>query len=105
MVDFTSTQAQAKELAPLVCQREAQAGATGAISLSTLPLLIANRVDRMYRQLVEIHAIVAAQLAECARSRWTDSTSCSVRARTSQPRPGAVPFMTRLAPINLCRQG
>jgi hypothetical protein len=52
----------------------------------------------MYHQLVEIHAIVAAQLAECARSRRTDSTSCSVRARTSQPRPGAAPFMTRLAP-------
>jgi hypothetical protein len=63
MVDSTSTQAHAKELAPPVCRGETQARAVGAKSLSTPPPLTTDEVDRMYRQLVEIHAIGATQLA------------------------------------------
>jgi hypothetical protein len=52
----------------------------------------------MYRQLVKIHAITAAQLAECAHWRQTDSTPRSIRAGMSRPRPSAVPSVTRLTP-------
>jgi hypothetical protein len=60
MVDFTSTQAQAKELAPPVNQGEAQAGTHVAKSLGASPPLTTDGVDRMYRLLVEIHAITAS---------------------------------------------
>jgi hypothetical protein len=38
-----------------------------AISPSASPPLTTDGVDRMYHQLVEIHAIAATQLAESAR--------------------------------------
>jgi hypothetical protein len=98
MVDFTSTQAQAKELAPPVRQGEAQAEATVAKSSTTSPLLTADGVDRMFRQLAKFHAITAAQLVECARWHQTNSTPHSAQAGTSQPMSSAVPSMTRLAP-------
>jgi hypothetical protein len=63
MLDFTSTQALAKELAPQVRQREARAEAN---STSTSPPLTTDGLDRMYHQLVEIHAIIGTQLVECA---------------------------------------
>jgi hypothetical protein len=63
MLDFTSTQALAKELAPQVRRREARAKAN---STSTSPPLTTDGLDRMYHQLVEIHAIIATQLVECA---------------------------------------
>jgi hypothetical protein len=47
MLDCTSTQALAKELAPPVCQREAQADAVEANSMSSLPSLTADRLDIM----------------------------------------------------------
>jgi hypothetical protein len=62
VVDFSSTQAQAKEMAPPVRRGEAQVMAAGAKSLSTPPLLTADRVDKMYRQLVEIHVIATTPL-------------------------------------------
>jgi hypothetical protein len=74
MMDFTSTQAQAKELAPLASRGEAQAKAAAAKSPSASPPLTADEVDRMYRQMVEIHAIIAAQLVECSRWSRIDST-------------------------------
>jgi hypothetical protein len=98
MVDFTSTQAQSKELALPVRQGEAQAEAGGAKSPSAPPPLIANGADKMYHQLVEIHAIATRQLTECARWHRTDSTPRSVRAGMRRQRPGAVPSATRLAP-------
>jgi hypothetical protein len=42
--------------------------------LSASPPLTANGVDKMYHQLVEIHAITAVQLAECACCCRSDST-------------------------------
>jgi hypothetical protein len=98
MVDFTSTQAQAKELAPLVRQGEAQAEATVAKTLATSPPLTADGVDRMFRQLAKFHAITTAQLVECARWHRTDSTPHSAQAGTSRPMSGVVPSTTRLAP-------
>jgi hypothetical protein len=49
-----------------------QAEAPVAKVLSASPLLSADEVDKMYHQLAEIHAIVAMQLAECARWHQSD---------------------------------
>jgi hypothetical protein len=73
MVDFTFTQAQTEELAPLVGQGEAQVETVVAKSPGVSPPLTADEVDRMYRQLAEIHAITTAQLADCACWCWIDS--------------------------------
>jgi hypothetical protein len=53
---------------------EALAETTKAKSLGISPLLTTDGVDRMYHQLAEIHAIAAAQLAECGGWCQTDST-------------------------------
>jgi hypothetical protein len=66
MLDFASTQSLAKELAPPIHRREARAEAAEANSTSTSPPLTTDGLDRMYRQLTEIHTIITAQLAECA---------------------------------------
>jgi hypothetical protein len=65
-VDVTSTQAQAKKLAPPVRQGETQAEPARAKSPSTLALLTADGVDRLGNQQAEIHAIAAVQLAVCS---------------------------------------
>jgi hypothetical protein len=59
MVDFTSTQAQAKELAPPASRGEAQSEVAATKYQSVSPLLTADGVDRMYRQLPKIHTIAA----------------------------------------------
>jgi hypothetical protein len=41
--------------------------AAAAMPLNTLPPPSTDGVDRLYRQLAEIHAIAVAPLAECAR--------------------------------------
>jgi hypothetical protein len=48
MLDFASTQALAKELAPPVRRREARAEAVEANSTSTSPLLTIDGLHRMY---------------------------------------------------------
>jgi hypothetical protein len=65
--------------------------------MSTSPPLTTNRLDRMYRQLAKIHAIITAQLAECACWRQTDSTCHLVRVGTSSPRPDQPTSATRSA--------
>jgi hypothetical protein len=67
--------------------------------LSASPVLTVDGVDKMYHQLAEIHAIVATQLAECARWRRADSTPSPVQAETSRQRPAATPYMIRIAPL------
>jgi hypothetical protein len=69
MADFTSTQAQAKELVPPSRRGEAPIEAAMTKSPSTSPPLTADGVDRMYHQLAEIHVIATVQLAECAHLR------------------------------------
>jgi hypothetical protein len=98
MVDFASTQAQVNEVAPPASRERRQAKAAAAKPLSTSPPLTANRVDKMYHQLVEIHTITTAQLAECGHWCRSDSTPSKVRASTSRPRPIVMPSMIRLAP-------
>jgi hypothetical protein len=55
MVDFTSTQAQAKKVAPPASREGGQMEATAAKPLSVSPSLTTDRVDKMYHQLAEIH--------------------------------------------------
>jgi hypothetical protein len=66
LVDYASTQAWAKGLAPSTSTEGSQVGATAAEPLNASSPPTANRVDMMYHQLAEIHAIAASQLAECA---------------------------------------
>jgi hypothetical protein len=86
MVDFTSTQAQAKEVAP------------PAKPLSASPLLTTSGVDKMYHQMAEIHAITTIQLVECAHWRRSDSTPSLVWVGIGQQRSTAMPSKARLAP-------
>jgi hypothetical protein len=61
MVDFASTQVQAKEVAPQARRKGVHAEAAAAKPLNASPPLTADGVDKMYRYLVEIHAIAATQ--------------------------------------------
>jgi hypothetical protein len=65
MVDYASTQAQAKGLAPSASRVGSQVEAAVAEPLNASSPTTADRVDRLYHQLAEIHAITAMQLAEC----------------------------------------
>jgi hypothetical protein len=67
MVDFTSTQAPGKQVAPPANRDGGQAEATVATALSTLSLLSVDRFYKRYRQLAKMHTIIATQLVECAR--------------------------------------
>jgi hypothetical protein len=62
MVDFTSTQVQAKEVAPPANRKGVQDEADAAKPLSASPPLTADGVDKMYHQLTEIHAVGLTQL-------------------------------------------
>jgi hypothetical protein len=81
MMDFASTQARAKEVAPPSRREGGQTEAAVAKPLNASPPLTADRVDKLYHQLVEIHAIAAAQLVECAHWRRSDLASNSIPAR------------------------
>jgi hypothetical protein len=79
MVDFTATQSWAKAAAPSANHGGGgQTGATAIKTLSALPSPTVDGVDKMYRQLVEIHTIATTQLEECARWCRSDSTSSLV---------------------------
>jgi hypothetical protein len=63
----------------------------------------ANEVDRLYRQLMEIHTTGATLLVECARWRRSDSTPSPSRARASRQGLDEVPStpkMTTPLPTN-----
>jgi hypothetical protein len=80
MMDFASTQARAKEVAPPASHEGGQTEAVVAKPLSASPLLTTDTMDKMYHQLVKIHAITAMQLAECT------------------PCVGLTPFLARFEP-------
>jgi hypothetical protein len=99
MVDFTSTQAQAEEVDPPINREGGQLEVAVVKPLSASPPLTTDRVDKMYHQLAEIHAIAAAQLAECARWHRSDTTPAQFGSGPAdRPRPVAMPSMIRLAP-------
>jgi hypothetical protein len=97
MVDFASTQAQAKEVAPSANREGDQTEATVAKPPSTSPPLTTNGVDKMYHQLAEVHAIAATQLADCAHRHRSDPTSTSVRVGIGWQKPATIPSALRLA--------
>jgi hypothetical protein len=66
MVDFTSTQAWAKAVAPFTSREGGKTEATMAEPLNTSSPPTLDGVDMLFHQLVEIHAIATAQLTECA---------------------------------------
>jgi hypothetical protein len=83
-MDFTSTQARDKEVAPPASHEGDQMEAVEAKPLSASPPLTTNRVDKMYHQLVEIHTIVTSQLVECTHWHRSNTASSPVRARAGR---------------------
>jgi hypothetical protein len=65
MMDFTSTPARTKGVAPTVSLEEGHTESAAARSPKASPLPTTDGVEKMYHQLAENHAITAAQLAEC----------------------------------------
>jgi hypothetical protein len=59
--------------------------------------LIADEVDNLYPQLMEIHAIGTAQLAECTCWRRSDSTPSLARAKIGWQGPNGTPSVTKMA--------
>jgi hypothetical protein len=80
MVDFASSQIQAKEVTLPASREKGKTEAAVAKPPRTSPPLTADGVDKMYHQLAKIHAITAVQLAECAHLRRSDSTPSPVWA-------------------------
>jgi hypothetical protein len=64
-----------------------QTEAVEAKPLSASPPLTTDRVDKMYHQLPEIHAITAAQLVECTCWHRSDPASRLVRAGSADTGP------------------
>jgi hypothetical protein len=81
IIDLASTQARAKGVAPTASCEEGHTEAAAARPPKASPPPTANEVDNRYNQLVEIHAIAAMQLAECAR--WRQSNPTTNAAHTS----------------------
>jgi hypothetical protein len=83
MMDYAATQARPEGMISTHRCRWGLAEATMAKATSFSPLPTIDEVDRLYHQLAEIHAIGAAQPAECAHWRCSNSTPSMVWARTS----------------------
>jgi hypothetical protein len=105
MVDFAAARSQAKGVAPAknrergqwpTFARASRTVAAVAMRLNPLPPPSTYGVDRLYRQLAEMHAITTAQLAECIHWRRVHSTSSPVHIRASSQKPVAVPSATRM---------
>jgi hypothetical protein len=82
-----------------LCGRWGLAEVTVAGTTVCSPPPTAGKVDRLYGQLMEIHAISATQLEECTYWRRFDSTPSPVRAKTGRWGSNGRPSVTRIAPI------
>jgi hypothetical protein len=67
MMDFASTPTHTKGVNPTANHEEGHAKAATARPPKASPPPTVDGVDKMYCQLVEIHAITTASLAECTR--------------------------------------
>jgi hypothetical protein len=65
-VYYVGTPARTKGVAPTASHVEGHTEAAIARPPKALPPPTTDGVDKMYCQLIEIHAIIAAPLAECA---------------------------------------
>jgi hypothetical protein len=82
MMDYVSTPARAKGVTPLAnCEKGHTKAATARPSKASPPP-IADKVDKMYHQLVEIHAISTTQLAECVHWCQSNPTPNTAHAGT-----------------------
>jgi hypothetical protein len=97
MIDYAPIQARGKREAPTASREGAQAVAK---ALNASPPSTADGVDKLYYQLVEIHAIIAKQLVECIRWRRSDSTPNPVWARIDRQRLNKMPSATRTTPLS-----
>jgi hypothetical protein len=95
MVDLTTTEAQAKGVAPSANRMEGQIEAAAAKPLNVLPPPSVDGADRLYHQLIEIHTIGATQLVECACWRRSDPTSSPVHVKAGWQRL----VTARMAPL------
>jgi hypothetical protein len=98
MMDYVPTRARSKGVVSTPSCGWGQVGAATAKALSISPPPITHGVDKLYRQLLQIHAITEAQLAECAHWRRSDPTPSLIRASTRRQRPDETPYMARTAP-------
>jgi hypothetical protein len=83
MMEFISNLAQDKGVAPTAICEEGHTEATANKPPKDSPMPPSDGVDKMYSQLAEIHALTAAQLAECARWHWSNLTSNMAHAGAS----------------------
>jgi hypothetical protein len=67
MMDYASAPAQGKGVAPTASPKEGYTKAPVARPPKASPPPTADRVDKMYHQLAEIHTIATMQLVECVR--------------------------------------
>jgi hypothetical protein len=65
MMDYASTQAQAKGVASTSSRDECHTEAATTRTPKASPPPTVDGVDKMYRQMVEICAITSAQIPEC----------------------------------------
>jgi hypothetical protein len=98
MVDYASTHARAKGVAPTGSQEEGHTKATATMPPKASPPPTADGVNKMYRQLAEIHAITAAQLAECTRWCRSNPTPNTAQTGIGWREPATEPSTTRTAP-------
>jgi hypothetical protein len=101
MMDFASIQARPKRVS-LTSSREE--GHTEAIAARPPKVAIpptTDGVDKIYHQLVEIHALTAAQLAECARWRRSNPTSNAAHASGDWRGPTMESSTMRTVPLPL----
>jgi hypothetical protein len=98
LVDFAATQARTKGAAPSANREGAPTEAATAKPPNASPPPTANGVDRLYRQLMEIHAMTTVQLVECTYWCQFDPTSSPVHAGASRQRPIMEPSVAGMAP-------
>jgi hypothetical protein len=67
MIDYTPARGRSKGVISTPSRGWGQADAIVAKALRASPPPAADGVDKLYRQVMEIHAIAAMQLAECSR--------------------------------------
>jgi hypothetical protein len=93
MMDYTSTQARTKGVAPTTNHEKSHTEAVLARSSKALPPPSADRVDKMYLQLAEIHAvaIVVAQLAKCVCWHLTRPLTWCMPAQVGEGPPRSPP--------------
>jgi hypothetical protein len=81
MMDFASSPARTKGVPPAASHEEGRGDAAVARPPKAPPLPTTDGVDKMYRQLAELHAITTAQLVGFAR--WHQSNPTPHAAHTS----------------------